>query len=602
MINDSLLWTTDEYQAVVDYKANYYSAINVLLSNNITMREIKGNDKSKKLPHTAEEFRKAIEKAVLLYSAIRKNYDLNGCKEYNKTLFRGTRDGKIDMSFLSTSDSARTAFDFAKMFEQMSKGNGTLLVIESGNVPWIDISSVIPNGDGIEEEPEILFLPSQIDNFDQVSLEECFDIAKKQGERIPAEQAILRKFDSLRCGKVTLSELDYSSEKTDLSIDDLCSMYEQYKQDLGIIRGVENGSAEYNEAFQRILQFKKNCCSLIHQRFYEINQSIDNQINIENSNIQLYSEFDMREVSIGNTGEMYYIKNRVNDGEYYFKPAISKNGADRPYRAYIQESAYRIQQIINPEGAVKCNTIEINGMFGAIQEKIPINAEATKAFREYFNKGNGELPSEIISQVIDEYLVDFCLCNYDSHASNFIIDENGRLRGIDKEQSFRYINEDSKRDMMFSTNYNESYGENPAIYNTLFEQMKQGKLSYKYLETLRYRASRLSQFPDEQYRKIFEKYAYGKAKTPEDAEKLLSSILDRKSNILQNIEQLYNDIYNEWYRNKGFQKSSSILDSAVQATEEITRTGIIDEQVNDIRNIQKGKIQQKNENYNGIDK
>lgn len=591
MINNSLLWTTDEYQAVVDYKKNYYSAINVLLSNNITIREIKGNDKSKNLPHTAEEFRKAIEKVILVYSAIRKNYALNGCKKYNKTLFRGTRDGKIDMSFLSTSDSARTAFDFAKTFEQMSKGNGTLLVIESGNVPWIDISSVIPNGDGIEEEPEILFLPSQIDNFAPVSLEECFDIAKKQGERIPAEQAILRKFDSLRCGKVALSELDYSSEKTDLSIDDLLHMYEQYKQDLDIIRSVENGSAEYNEAFQRISQFKRNCCSLIHQRFYEINQSIDNQINIQNSNIQVSSEFDMREVSIGNTGEMYYIKNRANDGEYYFKPAISKNGADRQYRAHIQESAYRIQQIINPEGAVKCNTIEINGTFGAIQEKIPINAEATKAFREYFDNGNGELPSEIISQVIDEYLVDFCLCNYDSHASNFIIDENGRLRGIDKEQSFRYINEDSERDMMFSTNYNESYGENPAIYNTLFEQMKQGKLSYKYLETLRYRASRLSQFPDEQYRKIFEQYAYGKAKTPEDAERLLSSILDRKSNILQNIEQLYNDIYNEWDRNRRFQKSSSILDSAVQATEETTRTGIINEQVQTIRSIQKDRTQ-----------
>jgi len=589
MFNDRLLWTKAEYQAVVDYKGNYYSAINVLLSDNVTMREIKGNDK--KLSQTTEEFRKIIEKAILVYSAIRKNYALNGRKEYGKSLFRGTRDGKIDMSFLSTSDSARTAFDFAKMFELMNKGNGTLLAIEPGNVPWIDISSVISNGDGIEEEPEILFLPSQIGDLEQVSLRECFDIAKKQGERIPAEQAILRKFDSLRCGKVALSELDYSSEKTDLSIDDLSRMYEQYKQDLSIIRSEKKGSIKYNEAFQRISQFKKSCCTFIHQRFYEINQSVDNQINIEGTDIQVSPEYDMREVFIGNTGEMYHINDRQNGGEYYFKPAISKNGAERPYRAYIQEAAYYVQQIINPENAVKCNTIEINGMFGAIQEKIPINAESTKALREYFDRGKGELPAGIISQVIDEYLVDFCLCNYDSHAKNFIVDENGRLRGIDKEQAFRYIKEDSNRDMMFSTNYNENYGENPPIYNTLFEQMKQGEISYKHLEELRYRASRLSQFPDEQYRKIFEQYAYGKAKTPQAAEMLLSSILERKNNILQNIEQLYNDIYNEWYKNRTVKKSSTVLESAIEATEETTRAGTINEQAQTIKSIEEAKTQ-----------
>lgn len=32
MINDNLLWTADEYEAVVDYKANSYNKINVLLS------------------------------------------------------------------------------------------------------------------------------------------------------------------------------------------------------------------------------------------------------------------------------------------------------------------------------------------------------------------------------------------------------------------------------------------------------------------------------------------------------------------------------------------------------------------------------------------
>ena len=569
MINDNLLWTTDEYKAVVGYKGNDYSKINVILSSEVTKRETEGKSPKQQIPQNKEELREILEKITLVYSAIKKHYILNGSPKYSKTLFRGTREGKLDTSFLSTSDSAKTALDFAKMFERMNSGTGTLLAIDSGDVPWINIVDVIPSGDGIEDETEILFVPNQAINFEQISLEELFNIAKKQGERISTEQAILRKFASLKCEKVVLKELDYSDEKTEFTIDNLCDTFEQYKQDIEIIRSVEKDSPEYIESYTRVAQFKKNCNIFIHQRFYEINQSIDNQIIMKNNDIQVSSHYDMQEVFIGNTGEMYQISDKENSREYYFKPAVSKNGENKPYRAYIQESAYNIQQIINPEGAVKCNKIEINGMFGAIQEKIPADRKATRAFINYFDKDIGELPPEIISQVIDEYLVDFCLCNYDAHASNFIIDENGRLRGIDKEQAFRYIYEDSEKDMIFTTNYNAKYGENSTIYNILFEQIKQGKISYKYLEALRYKASRLSQFPDEQYKKLFEQYAYDKTKTPKEAETLLNSILDRKNNILQNIEQLYNGIYNDWSKNTNTQKISS---NTVQATKKETKT------------------------------
>lgn len=588
MVNNNLLWTTDEYEAVAAYKSNSYNKINVLLSSEITKRETEGKYKVQ-IPQTKEELRETIEKITLMYSAIRKYYVLNGRHEFSKALFRGKRSGKLDMSFLSTSDSAKTAFDFAKMFERMKEGTGTLLAIDSGTVPWINISDVIPSGDGIEDEPEILFLPSQADVIEQISLKELFDIAKEQGERIPAEQSILKNFASLKCEKVALSELDYSNEKTELTIDDLSGMFEQYRQDIEVIRSVPKDSSEYVGAYTRVRQFKKDCSTFIHQRFYEINQSIDNQIGIVHDSIQLSSQYDIQEVFIGNTGEMYQISDRENGREYYFKPAVSKSSEIRPYRAYIQESAYNIQQIINPDNAVKCNRAEINGMFGAIQEKVPVDTKATKTFIDYFDNDIGELPTEIISQVIDEYLVDFCLCNYDAHASNFVIDENGRLRGIDKEQAFRYIRNDSGKDMLFATNYNERYGENPTIYNTVFEQMKQGKISYEYLKALRYKASRLSQFPNEQYKKIFEKYAYDKSKTPEEAEELLSSILERKSNILQNIEQLYDGIYNEWSKNKNNQKTNSILDSAIKATEETTRTSTINEQVQTIKTVQRDK-------------
>lgn len=558
MKNNSLLWSKEEYQAVVDYKGDYYNAINVLMSEDVTMREITGTEKSKNLVQSKEEFEKILEKAILVYSAIKKSYTINSNQQYSKKLFRGTREGKKDMSFLSTSDSFKTAFEIAKMHEGFRhEGDGTLLLIDNANVPWIDIDRLISTGDRVGDEPEILFVPSKIDDLKSIDLTECIDIANGQGEKIFSKSPIFKRFSSLRCKKVCLSELDYSSEKSDLSKDDICNMFEQYKQDLNAIRKIPQNTAEYKGLFQRIQNFKQKCCTWIHQKFYEINQSIDNQINMENDKIQVSPEQHIEEVFIGNTGNMYQVHDKTNNAEYYFKPAVSKNGAERPYRAHIQEAAYLIQKIINPENAVKCNVTEINGMFGAIQEKIPIDVNRTKEFKDFFDSGNGEISPEIISQLVDEYLVDFCLCNYDSHSRNFIIDTNGKLRGIDKEQSFRYIKEDTSKDMQFSTNYNERYGENPTVYNLLFEKMKQGEISYKYLEGLRYRASRLAQYPDDQYRNIFHQYAYGKAKTPQEAESLLDSIVDRKNNILQEIENLYNQIYKEQYKNRNNQANQN---------------------------------------------
>lgn len=580
MPNDSFLWTSEEYQAVVDYKGNSYSAINVLLSDNVTERE--KNGKEKILPKTPEEFKKILKTAIGLYSAIRKDYMLNGGKPYEKKLFRGGRIGKVDSSFLSTSDTFVTAFDFARMFEK--RGNGILYTMESGNVPYINVEKYIFDNFvgtfGEDGEPELLFLPCQYKKIADVDISECIEIAENQGERISIANTIKRKFGALKCEKVELEEVDYSKEKSSLSEEDLCTMFSEYRRNLEIIRENDVASEEYKRAYQEILEFKKNCCTWVHQKFYEINQNIDNQMNIENDEIQVSSEYNMEPVFIGNTGDMYLIQDQTNNEEYYFKPALSKNGAERPYRAHIQEAGYLIQRIINPEKAIKCQATSLNGMFGAIQQKIPIDSQATKSFIEYFNKGKGALSPEMIAQIMDEYLVDFCLCNYDAHASNFIVDKDGNLRGIDKEQSFRYIKEDTENDMTFSVNYNESYGEKPTIYSILFEQMKQGVIPYQYLDGLRYRASRLAQYPDEQYRQIFEKYAYGKTKTPEEAESLLSNILSRKNNILMNVELLHSEIYNELSARR---MKESVLSRAVHATEEQVKTSDINIQASIIR-------------------
>ena len=56
---------------------------------------------------------------------------------------------------------------------------------------------------------------------------------------------------------------------------------------------------------------------------------------MDNDVIQVSTEYDMEEVYIGYTGDMYLVQDRNNNEDYYFKPAISKKGAEQPHIEHI---------------------------------------------------------------------------------------------------------------------------------------------------------------------------------------------------------------------------------------------------------------------------
>lgn len=565
MVNSELIWSKEEYDSVDEYKGNSYGLMNVLLNRNVTKREIRGKYIHKQIIQDSKVLRKSINRILNIYSAIMKNYLLNGRKPLNKKVFRGMSDGIINTSFISTSESVWTAFGFARSIETMPNESGLLLMIDSQNVPWVDFEKILPMSTGIDEEPEVLFLPFQVKEIGETNLAELFNVAKLQGENIVNEKIVLKRFSQLKCKKIKVGELDYSDIESDLTLDDLCNMVNEYASSINKIRTMDSDSPEFIAAYAKVLEFKKACNDYLCQKFKYINKILDVEMDKKDDEINLSNEYDMQKVKIGNTGEMYYINDLRNGKEYYFKPAVTKSGEKRDYRAYIQEAAYNVQKIINPEVAVKCNTININGRFGAIQEKINVDRLATARFIDYFENDVGELSPEMIDQILNEYLVDYALCNYDAHASNFVIDENGALRGIDKEQSFRYINKDLQDNMLFSTNFNKQYGESETIYSALFKKMMDGEVSVEQLEELKYRASRLAQFPDEQYRKLFVEYAYGKCNSNQEAELLLSRIVERKSNIVERIELLSEDITR---KNLKSNVRNSVIDFAVSVTEE----------------------------------
>lgn len=544
-MNYDLLWSMDEYQSLLDYKWNSFKYINMFLNEGITNRERRFNPNAKAYPKTPEEFKKAIETITKLYEAIQKNYVLNGRKEYQQQLFRGVRKNSNHSYFASTSESMDTALSFMDGINNGNTSNDVLVEIEPSQVAWIDLESFIPASKGGDlEEKEILFLPCEYQTLQEMKFPDYLKTSGMSDSLSRETQRRLSKLQDLTCRKAKLIAPSYKSS-TYMSLDALASRFEQYRQNLiKLTEALKNGQPT-TLIEKEIMEFKKFCSGYLKSQFNRIDIELQKQNSqaLSQGQIQLDKGSRMQEIHIGNTGRMFAIQSPTGVEKYYFKPAESKDKVAKPYRAYIQEAAYNVQRIINPVRAVKCNTVNINRIFGAIQEKVEVDKDATRQFHRYFYGNGGNLDPKLLSQILDEYLVDYCLCNYDAHAKNFVIDINGNLRGIDKEQSFRYIDKDATDDMLFSQNNNEEYGESETIYATIFKKIASGEISYKVLEGLNYRAARLAQIPDEQYREMFRKYASSKTKIPQEAEMLLDRIVERKKSITKKVDLLKQDMY-----------------------------------------------------------
>ena len=187
MFNSDLIWSEEEYKAICEYKGNSFAIMNVLLNRNVSKRELRGKYVHKQVVRDAESLIDNIIYIFNMYSAILKNYILNGSKPLERKVFRGMSDGIMNTSFISTSESVWTALGFVKSIEKIRDEKGLLLMIDTKNVPWVELTNILPTGIGADEEPEILFLPFQVDDIEVSNLEELFEVARNQGESIVNE-------------------------------------------------------------------------------------------------------------------------------------------------------------------------------------------------------------------------------------------------------------------------------------------------------------------------------------------------------------------------------------------------------------------------------
>lgn len=226
--------------------------------------------------------------------------------------------------------------------------------------------------------------------------------------------------------------------------------------------------------------------------------------------------------------------------EWLFKPAQSKSGTPEEFRAYVQEAGYKVQGIVDPDTAIKVGTGNIGGQFGAYQQKIDVdpNGFDFKAWQQYGTKG---LTADQVQQIQREHVTDWLLGNYDSHGGNFVTDSSGRLIGVDKEQSFRYITDKASEKMTYAYHPNSKYGETEPLYNTVFRKYANNELDLNPQDTLAY-IKRVEAISDKEYREIFRGYAESLKGKGKDAEQLLDAIVERKQNLRETYRTFYTDL------------------------------------------------------------
>ena len=225
---------------------------------------------------------------------------------------------------------------------------------------------------------------------------------------------------------------------------------------------------------------------------------------------------------MGESGIMY--KYKEGDQIYLVKPAVDKQEyKPQPFRAEIQKAASKLQRMLSSDTAVDVDVIGSGPVRFSKQALIDTDSSKTNMLEEWTNNPDMVLDEKYADALLKEYVIDFLLCNFDAFAGNFIIDSNGNLRGVDKEQSFRFINDNQSLDPSFS--YVPNGNSRIPIYKILFDRYREGKqplnldVIYDTIETVKL-------INDDEYKELFSKYAEGL--NPNRKEEILDTICKRK--------------------------------------------------------------------------
>lgn len=312
--------------------------------------------------------------------------------------------------------------------------------------------------------------------------------------------------------KMCLDTLKEKYNKGEISIEYLIKSLVEMEN---LVNQITVGLPDHRKEIKRIAVFRKTLSIFSNLSREEI-------VRLENA-------------EMGESGIMYKFE---DDGEKFLvKPSVEKkNFRTQSFRADIQEAAYTLQNFLSPDTAVKVESLGTGKLKLAKQELINVSSTKSKLLEDWVNNG-GNLDYKYSSALLREYVVDFLLCNFDCYVGNFIIDSDDNVRGIDKEQSFRFMNEQESLNADFSYTPNGTH--RIPIYQILFQRYLDGSIDLDF-SVVSDTIEKVKLLSDEDYKNMFRKYAESLDKYRKD--EILEAILKRRDVAIQNMEKYIQEI------------------------------------------------------------
>lgn len=152
----------------------------------------------------------------------------------------------------------------------------------------------------------------------------------------------------------------------------------------------------------------------------------------------------------------------VTDGsgnKFLFKP--SEGSSALAGEAYAKMAA----AAVGAENVIPVVSGNVAGLgFGSVQPMIPnVKTDLSKV-------DIGTLTPSQLDDLMRERVMDWALSSHDTKAANFLMMQDGKIVGVDKEQAFKLIGQD-KLDIGYKPN------PTPQIYTDLFDRFKKKKLN-----------------------------------------------------------------------------------------------------------------------------
>jgi len=235
----------------------------------------------------------------------------------------------------------------------------------------------------------------------------------------------------------------------------------------------------------------------------------------------------------------------------------------QPYRPLGVQAYYTFVQKAFPGHPALVRTADPSGKFrnGTLEKVIlkkntpPLDKAADRqAAAEYFRKysisnlkaeinaGNlkvADLSTVQTEQVLREMVIDWLFSNHDSHPANFLIDEQGNIIGIDKEQVFKYFLDPSK-DKLSLSNFPNGQSFAPLFYSVLSNLAAKGKLSMGLIDEV---LKSIEAISDDEMTAIIlpfaKEYSLATGITEQD---FLNRFLGKKHNLQHNFEKFFAEI------------------------------------------------------------